>query len=291
MSITEERQETQRPMLSHQPQQKVPSAGLAPTLSTAILPDGVGHRRHPPYGPSAAISPDRLVYAVYQATELACRSGYASRDRTDHRCVEEDISDEMLLQHVAGGDKAAMHIMFARHRARVFHFIQRMVRNPAIAEDLVSQVFLDVWRSANKFDRRARASTWLLAIARFKALTSLRRRGCENVDQDDMDGIADTGETPEAALDRKDRNGILRACIDRLSPAHREIIDLVYYHDKSVAEASELIGIPDGTAKSRLFCARKQLARVLVSAGFEAAAVQANIEERRETRPSRDRMS
>jgi RNA polymerase sigma-70 factor (ECF subfamily) len=193
--------------------------------------------------------------------------------------VEEDVSDEMLLKHVAGGDRAAMHILFARHRKRVFHFIQRMVRNSSIAEDLVSQVFLDVWRSASRFECRARVSTWLLAIARFKALSSLRRRGFENLDQDDMHGIADTGETPEAALDRKERNGFLRACINKLSPDHREIIDLFYYHEKSIAEVSELIGIPDGTAKSRLFCARKQLARVLVSAGFEAAVIQTSADE------------
>src|SRR5262249_97243 len=159
--------------------------------------------------------------------------------------AKEDVSDEMLLKHVAGGDKAAMHILFARHRTRVFRFIQRMVRNSSIADDLVSQVFLDVWRSANRFECRPKLSPCLLAIARFKALSSLRRRGCENVGQEDVHGSADAGETPEAALDRKERSGILRACIDRLSPAHREIIDLFYYHEKSIAEVSELIGIPD----------------------------------------------
>ncbi|WP_456640226.1 sigma-70 family RNA polymerase sigma factor [Bradyrhizobium sp. USDA 10063] len=198
----------------------------------------------------------KLAYAVCNATE-----------------VEERISDEMLLRNVAEGDKAAMHIMFARHRLRVFRFIRSIVRNAAIADDLVSQVFLDVWRSANKFENRARVSTWLLSIARFKALGALRGRTDETIDQEYLVGIVDDADTPEVALDRKETNAILRACIDRLSPAQREIIDLVYYHERSVVEVSEIVGVPCATVKSRMFYARKHLAKMLVNAGFEAAAV------------------
>jgi RNA polymerase sigma-70 factor, ECF subfamily len=217
------------------------------------------------------VSPNhsKLAYAVCNATES-----------------EERISDELLLKRVAEGDKAAMHIMFARHRVRVFRFIQGMVRNAVIADDLVSQVFLDVWRSANRFESRARVSTWLLSIARFKALSSLRERKHEIIDQDDVAGIVDAADTPEVALDRKETNAILRECIDKLSPAHREIIDLVYYHEQSVAEVSVIVGIPAATVKSRMFYARKQLAGMLVSTGFEAAAVRTN-DKTREARPSR----
>ena len=193
----------------------------------------------------------------------------------------------MLLKNVAEGDKAAMHILFARHRTGVFRFIQRMVRDPATADDLVSQVFLDIWRSANRFENRARVSTWLFQIARFKAMGSLRQRTHETIDQDDMLGIADAGDTPEAALDRKETNGILRACIEKLSAAHREIVDLVYYRENSVAEASEILGIPQATVKSRMFYARKQLARILVGAGLEVTAVRENTVKWREAKPSR----
>jgi len=180
-----------------------------------------------------------------------------------------------------------MHILFVRHRVSVFRFVQRIVRNTAIADDLVSQVFLDVWRSASRFENRARVSTWLLSIARLKALSSLRERKYENTDQDDVVGIVDAADTPEVALDRKETNAILRACIDKLSTAHREIIDLVYYHEQSVAEASEIVGIPHATVKSRMFLARKQLARMLVSVGIEAAAVRTSVDKAREARPSR----
>jgi RNA polymerase sigma-70 factor (ECF subfamily) len=212
-------------------------------------------------------SHDKLAYAVCNATES-----------------EERISDEMLLKRVAEGDKAAMHIMFASHRVRVFRFIQGMVRNAVIADDLVSQVFLDVWRSANRFEGRARVSTWLLSIARFKALSALRERKHETIDQDDLAEIVDAADNPEVALDRKETNAILRECIDRLSPTHREIIDLVYYHEQSVAEASVIVGIPVATVKSRMFFARKYLAKMLVSAGFEAAAVRTSVEARRSSR-------
>jgi RNA polymerase sigma-70 factor (ECF subfamily) len=184
----------------------------------------------------------------------------------------------MLLKNIAEGDKAAMHIMFARHRVRVFRFIQRIVRNTAIAEDLVSQVFLDVWRSANSFESRSRVSNWLLSIARLKALCSFRERRHENIDREDVAEIVDTADTPDVRLDRKKTNATLRACTAKLSPAHREIIDLIYYHEKSIAQVSEIVGIPHATVKSRMFYARKQLAGMLVSAGVEGAAVRTNVD-------------
>src|SRR5579859_6209131 len=181
-------------------------------------------------------------------------------------------SDEMLLQSIAGGNRTAMHILYSRHNVRVYRFILRIVRDTTMAEDLVSQVFLDVWRTAGQFEGRSQVSTWLLSIARFKALTALRQRRHEDLDQEDMLEIADDADTPEASLDRSNTSAILRACIGKLSPAHREIIDLVYYHEKSVEEAGKLIGIPQSTVKTRMFYARKQLADLLKTAGVENLA-------------------
>jgi|SRR5579883_1266969 len=181
-------------------------------------------------------------------------------------------SDEMLLDSITDGDRSAMHVLYARHHVRVYRFILRMVRDATTAEDLTSQVFLDVWRTASQFQRRSRVSTWLLSIARFKALTALRQRRHEDIDQDEMLEIADESETPEASLGRSTTNAILRACVAKLSPAHREIIDLVYYHEKSVEEVGQLIGIPQSTVKTRMFYARKQLADLLKTAGVENLA-------------------
>jgi RNA polymerase sigma-70 factor (ECF subfamily) len=181
-------------------------------------------------------------------------------------------SDEMLLENIAGGDRSAMHTLYARHNVRVYRFVLRMLRDTSAAEDLVSQVFLDVWRTASQFEGRSQVSTWLLSIARFKALTALRQRKYEDIDQDDVMEIADQADTPEASLDRSRTSEILRACIAKLSPAHREIVNLVYYHEKSVEEVASLIGIPASTVKTRMFYARKQLADLLRNAGIDSIA-------------------
>ncbi|MCG2626556.1 sigma-70 family RNA polymerase sigma factor [Bradyrhizobium sp. WYCCWR 13023] len=252
MSVIRERQRARvRTPSFHRPRRSAPLSGCAQTGSVASATRCNDPVLQSSDGPFDAKSRERLVYAVRQ---------------------EADVSDEMLLKNVAEGDKAAMHIIFARHRKRVSQFIRCLVRNPAIVDDLVNQVFLDVWRSANMFEGRARVSTWLLSIARFKAINSRRERTHEKIDQDETLGIIDDGDTPDVALDRKETEGLLRACIDELSPAHREIIDLYYYRENSTAEVSEIIGIPQATVKSRIFYARKQLARILVAAGLDAAA-------------------
>jgi RNA polymerase sigma-70 factor, ECF subfamily len=180
-------------------------------------------------------------------------------------------SDEMLLESIADGGRTAMHILYSRHNVRVYRFILRIVRDTTMAEDLVSQVFLDVWRTASQFEGRSQVSTWLLSIARFKALTALRQRRHEDIDEDVLE-IADQADTPEASLERSNTSAILRACVAKLSPAHREIINLVYYHEKSVEEAGEIIGIPQSTVKTRMFYARKQLADLLRGAGVDSLA-------------------
>jgi RNA polymerase sigma-70 factor (ECF subfamily) len=184
-------------------------------------------------------------------------------------------SDDMLLESIADGNRTAMHILYCRHNVRVYRFILRIVRDATTAEDLVSQVFLDVWRTAGQFQGRSQVSTWLLSIARFKALTAMRQRRFEDIDQEDVRQIPDGNDTPETSLDRSDTSAILRACVQKLSPAHREIINLVYYHEKSVEEVGQIIGIPQSTVKTRMFYARKQLADLLRGAGVDSQAARA----------------
>src|ERR1700750_2606307 len=181
-------------------------------------------------------------------------------------------SDDMLLESIANGNRTAMHILYCRHNVRVYRFILRIVRDATTADDLVSQVFLDVRRPAKQFQGRSQVSTWLLSIARFKALTAMRQRRFEDIDQEDVRQIPDNCDTPETSLDRSDTSAILRAYVQKLSPAHREIITLVYYHEKSVEEVGQIIGIPQSTVKTRMFYARKQLADLLKDCGVERFA-------------------
>ena len=169
-------------------------------------------------------------------------------------------SDVTLVNRIAAGDKHAMQALFARHRTPVYRWLLRFVSNETLAEDLLSEVFLDVWRqAADRFEGRSSVSTWLMAIARFKALSARRRRTDAELDEKIEATVADTANSPEAALQEKNRSELLQSALTRLSLEHREVIDLVYYHEKSVEDCARILGIPAATVKTRMFYARKKL--------------------------------
>ncbi len=178
-------------------------------------------------------------------------------------------SDEALIGRIANGDRLAMRVLFARHHVRVYRFVLRLVRNEAKAEDLISEVFLDIWRQAGKFEGRSAASTWMLSIARFKALSALRKRTEEELDDETADAIEDQADDPEVSLAKKNKAAVLRQCLNKLSAEHREVVDLVYYHEKSVEEVAGIVGIPEATVKTRMFYARKKLSEFLKEQGID----------------------
>jgi len=155
-----------------------------------------------------------------------------------------------------------MRALFARHRLAVYRWLVRLLRDEALAEDLLSEVFLDVWRQAAAFEARASVSTWLLAIARHKALSARRGRSDAELDARIATTIADPADDPEAALQKKNRSELLRNSLAGLSPEHGEVIDLVYYHGKSVKEVADIVGVGEATVKTRMFYARKKLAEL-----------------------------
>jgi RNA polymerase sigma-70 factor, ECF subfamily len=174
----------------------------------------------------------------------------------------ETSSDTILIERIAAGDKLAMHALFARHRTPIYRWLLRFVSNETLAEDLLSEVFLDVWRQAGRFEGRSSVATWLMSIARFKALSARRRRTEAELDEKIETTVADTANDPEAALQEKHRGELLRQALTQLSPEHREVIDLVYYHEKSIDECAQVLGIPAATVKTRMFYARKEIGRV-----------------------------
>jgi len=181
----------------------------------------------------------------------------------------QTTSDEVLIERIARGDRLAMQVLYARHHVRLFRFVLRLLRNQAAAEDVISDVFLDIWRQAGKFEGRSAASTWMMGIARFKALSVLRRRGEDELDEEHAAAIEDHADDPEVALAKKDKGAVLRNCLGKLSAEHREIVDLVYYHEKSVAEVSAIVGVPEATVKTRMFYARKKLSECLKVHGID----------------------
>jgi len=191
--------------------------------------------------------------------------------RTPREVSTDKTSDAALVARVAQGDRQALRLLFARHQPKVYRFVLRLVANSATAEDIVNEVFFDLWRQAASFEGRAQLSTWLLAIARNKALTAMRRRVHEPLDDAMAEVIPDPAGTAEESLDARQRGVVLRQCLTQLSAAHREIIDLVYYHEKSVDEVATIIGVPAATVKTRMFYARKRLAELLAAAGIDTA--------------------
>jgi RNA polymerase sigma-70 factor (ECF subfamily) len=181
----------------------------------------------------------------------------------------QTTTDEVLIARIAGGDRLAMQVLFARHHVRMYRFVLRLMRNEATAEDLISEVVLDVWRQAGKFEGRSAVSTWMLSIARFKALSALRRKPEAELDEETAESIEDDADDPETALAKKDKGALLRKCLSALSNEHREIIDLVYYHEKSVEEVAGIVGIPAATVKTRMFYARKKLSELLKEQGID----------------------
>src|SRR4051812_23555801 len=170
--------------------------------------------------------------------------------------ARETSSDEMLIERIAQGDQLAMRTLFGRHRVALYRWLLRLVRDEALAEDLLSDVFLDVWRQAAAFEARSSVSTWLLAIARYKALSARRRRPDAELDDKVAATVADPADNPEVVLEKEDRAVQLRQTLASLSPEHGEVIDLVYYHDKSVKEVAEIVGVAEATVKTRMFYAR-----------------------------------
>src|SRR6266568_1871727 len=98
--------------------------------------------------------------------------------------VARDTSDEIIIKRIAARDKLAMHLLYTRHHVRVFRFAVRIVHDDALAEDLVNEVFLEVWRKAGTFAGRSQVSTWLLAITRHNAYEIARRRSTDRLDDD-----------------------------------------------------------------------------------------------------------
>src|SRR6202011_965265 len=136
-------------------------------------------------------------------------AGIAAEQRAP---TAKDNSDEALVAKIASGNRLAMQVLFARHHARIYRFVLRLLGSQAMAEDLTSEVFLSVWRQAHRFEARSAVTTWLLAIARYKAIAELRRRPTVSSDETNAD-ISDPADDPEVALQGKHRGQILRGCL------------------------------------------------------------------------------
>jgi RNA polymerase sigma-70 factor (ECF subfamily) len=184
--------------------------------------------------------------------------------------MQSQAEERALLQSIAAGDAKSLERLFARTQVRVFRYIMRVVKNQAIAEELLNEVFLSVWQNAKSYEGRSEPMTWMLSIAHNKAISALRKKTevLGVIDETARDLVAEA-DTPDIAAQKQDKSAKIRACIAELSPDHRTILDLVYYQEQSVADVAEVLGIPENTVKTRMFYARKKLSEMLLARGID----------------------
>lgn len=185
------------------------------------------------------------------------------------RIVSED-DDKLQIERIVNGDKDAVGVLYARYQKRVFHFVRRFVNDVEVAEDLTNDIFIELWHKASNYEGRSKVSSWLLGIARYKALSEVRKRKpVHSKSEEILDAIEDDADDPEMVSQKMDKGAAIKRCIAKLSQDHRVILELIYYQEKSMEEVAEILDIPKNTVKTRTFHARKQLSTEMTACGLD----------------------
>ena len=190
--------------------------------------------------------------------------------------------DEELIAQIATGEQAALRTLFTRHYSRVYRFVSRFVKDRDAVEEVVNDTFLIAWQQAPRFEGRSRVATWLLGIARYRALGAVKARQAhpESMEQHEAT-LVDPSERVDARMQREDSSDYLKRCLAMLPREQALLIELHYFSDKSLKEAAALTGVPLNTVKTRMFLARKKLATMLVSEDSGSATADSVPGERR----------
>lgn len=180
-------------------------------------------------------------------------------------------ADEDLHRHwlrdAARGDRPAFERLYRAYERRIFGFLYRMVSNVEAAEELTSEVMLEVWKAAGRFRGDSLVSTWMFGIARFKALSALRRRGAATVALEDAPEPADPGQAPDEGLDQRGLKTRVARALGQLSPDHRAVMELTFYEELPYPDIAKILDCPVNTVKTRMFHARKNLRDILAAEG------------------------
>jgi RNA polymerase sigma-70 factor (ECF subfamily) len=183
--------------------------------------------------------------------------------------------DSALVTRIAAGDRAAFELLFTRYGERVFRYAHRLISDVTKAEEVTNDVMLEVWKTAARFEGRSKVSTWILGITRHLALNAVRRKTLDTVDMDDAPEPGDDlAEAPSLTHDREVLGRGLREALGKLSPDHRDVVELTFFHGCSYQEIAEIVGCPENTVKTRMFHARKQLKGLLAGTGLDPSGVE-----------------
>lgn len=182
---------------------------------------------------------------------------------------ERAEDDAVLMAALGRGEIQALEQLYDRYSTLVFSVSLRVLHDPQLAEDVVQEVFLRLWRQPASFDPgRGRFISWLMSVTRNRALDELRRvsrrNRSEDQEQDEnspLDGLATTDRMDDPALgvELSEQRAAVRAAMTRLPPEQRRAIELAYFSGLTQAEISDVTGDPLGTVKTRIRLGMRKL--------------------------------
>jgi RNA polymerase sigma-70 factor (ECF subfamily) len=172
-------------------------------------------------------------------------------------------SDRALIDAVAGGDTQALEALYARYGSAILNFLVARLGNPQLAEEVLQDVMLAVWRSAGTFRGDSKVLTWLLTIARNRAINATRKKRPTLVELNEEISLRDNDTGPLEHVIHQGQQAVIRDAIQQLPAGQREVLVLVFYHQMTGAEIAEILDITPGTVKSRLHRAKQTLRRLL----------------------------
>ncbi len=173
-------------------------------------------------------------------------------------------TDTELLRQVAAGDETAFAELYDLYALSVYNYLLRLINEPAVAEEILQEVFLAMWQSAYRFREEARVKTWLLRIAHHQAVSWLRRARPAVWPNDELE--AEEHDHIEEHLARSWQIDQVRTALTQLTPNHRAVIELTFVQGLSYAEIAEVMNCPIGTVKSRMSYALRHLNTLLSEA-------------------------
>src|SRR3954453_17908068 len=163
-----------------------------------------------------------------------------------------------LLSRVCAQDLQAFERLYRMYRPRLSRFLMGSLQRPQLIEEVLDDTMMAVWQTAGTFRGASKPSTWIFAIAYRKALKA-RARWPEPVEDLPADNRVSDGPAPDAEVHHQRLHDALVAAMDQLSPDHRAVVDLTYYHGLGYLEIAEIMGCPVDTVKTRMFHARRRL--------------------------------
>ncbi len=171
----------------------------------------------------------------------------------------EQSQEIQWLEGIIAGRQECLHSLYQAYESRLYRFAMVRLNEPADAADVVNDVMLQVWRSADRFNGQSRLSTWIFGIANHKILDHLRRRQRTETEELDEQMSDDSTPSPVRETAGVQEMNLIQRCMHELSVIQQQVLQLTFIENASYGEIAEILDCPQGTVKTRVFKARKLL--------------------------------